>query len=127
MRVYYDRDCDVNLIKSKNVAVIGYGSQGHAHATNMKDSGVGNVRVALKKNSSSIQKAKAAGFKVMTVSEAAKWADVMMMAAPDELQSQIWEEHLVENMKKNSALGFAHGFNIHFGFKCSKTVGNTWH
>ena len=101
MRVYYDRDCDVNLIKSKNVAVIGYGSQGHAHATNMKDSGVGNVRVALKENSSSIQKAKAAGFKVMTVSEAAKWADVMMMAAPDELQSQIWEEHLVENMKNN--------------------------
>ena len=86
MRVYYDRDCDVNLIKSKNVVVIGYGSQGHAHAANMKDSGVKNIRIALKEGSSSIQKAEAAGYKVMNVSEAAKWADVMMMATPDELQ-----------------------------------------
>ena len=98
MRVYYDRDCDVNLIKSKNVVVIGYGSQGHAHAANMKDSGVKNVRIALKEGSTSIQKAEAAGYKVMTVSEAANWADVMMMATPDELQSQIWEEHLKDNM-----------------------------
>ena len=93
MRVYYDRDCDVNLIKAKNVVVIGYGSQGHAHAANMKDSGVKNVRIALKENSSSIVKAKDAGFEVMNVSESAKWADVMMKATPDELQSQIWDSH----------------------------------
>ena len=115
MRVYYDRDCDVNLIKSKNVAIIGYGSQGHAHAANLKDSGVKNIKVALKENSASIKKAKKAGFEVMSVADAAKWADVMMMATPDELQSQIWKEHLIENMKENSALGLAHGFNIHFG------------
>mgnify|MGYP001258323076 FL=1 len=115
MRVYYDRDCDVNLIKSKNVVVIGYGSQGHAHAANMKDSGVKNIRIALKEGSSSIDKAKSAGYEVMTVNEAAKWADVMMMATPDELQSQIWDENLKENMKPGAALGFAHGLNIHFG------------
>ena len=115
MRDYYDRDCDVNLIKSKNVVVIGYGSQGHAHAANMKDSGVKNIRIALKEGSSSIQKAEAAGYKVMKVSEAAKWADVMMMATPDELQSQIWDAQLKDNMKSGSALGFAHGLNIHFG------------
>lgn len=115
MRVYYDRDCDVNLIKSKNVVVIGYGSQGHAHAANMKDSGVKNVRIALREDSSSVSKAKEAGYEVMNVSDAAKWADVMMMATPDELQSQIWEESLKENMKSGSALGFAHGLNIHFG------------
>ncbi len=115
MRVYYDRDCDVNLIKSKNVVVIGYGSQGHAHAANMKDSGVKNVRIALREDSSSISKAKEAGYEVMNVADAAKWADVMMMATPDELQSQIWEESLRENMKSGSALGFAHGLNIHFG------------
>ena len=115
MRVYYDRDCDVNLIKSKNVVVIGYGSQGHAHAANMKDSGVKNVRIALRENSSSVSKAKEAGYEVMNVADAAKWADVMMMATPDELQSQIWEESLEGNMKPGSALGFAHGLNIHFG------------
>ena len=115
MRVYYDRDCDVNLIKSKNVVVIGYGSQGHAHAANMKDSGVKNVRIALREDSSSVSKAKEAGYEVMNVADAAKWADVMMMATPDELQSQIWEESLEGNMKPGSALGFAHGLNIHFG------------
>jgi ketol-acid reductoisomerase len=115
MRVYYDRDCDVNLIKSKNVVVIGYGSQGHAHAANMRDSGVKNVRIALREDSSSVSKAKEAGYEVMNVVDAAKWADVMMMATPDELQSQIWEESLKDNMKAGSALGFAHGLNIHFG------------
>ena len=115
MRVYYDRDCDVNLIKSKNVVVIGYGSQGHAHAANMKDSGVKNVRIALREDSSSVSKAKEAGYEVMNVADAAKWADVMMMATPDELQSQIWGESLKDNMKSGSALGFAHGLNIHFG------------
>ena len=115
MRVYYDRDCDVNLIKSQNVVVIGYGSQGHAHAANMKVSGVNNVRIALWEDSSSVAIAKVAGYEVMNVSDAAKWADVMMMATPDELQSQIWEESLIDNMKPGAALGFAHGLNIHFG------------
>ena len=115
MRVYYDRDCDVNLIKAKNVVVIGYGSQGHAHAANMRDSGVKNVRIALREDSSSVSKAKEAGYEVMNVVDAAKWADVMMMATPDELQSEIWEDSLKDNMKAGSALGFAHGLNIHFG------------
>ena len=115
MRVYYDRDCDVNLIKAKNVVVIGYGSQGHAHAANMRDSGVKNVRIALREDSSSVSKAKEAGYEVMNVADAAKWADIMMMATPDELQSEIWEDSLKDNMKAGSALGFAHGLNIHFG------------
>ena len=115
MRVYYDRDCDVNLIKAKNVVVIGYGSQGHADAANMRDSGVKNVRIALREDSSSVSKAKEAGYEVMNVADAAKWADIMMMATPDELQSEIWEDSLKDNMKAGSALGFAHGLNIHFG------------
>jgi len=115
MRVYYDRDADVNLIKAKKVVVIGYGSQGHAHAANMRDSGVGEVAIALREGSASAKKAEAAGFKVMSVPEAAKWADVMMMATPDELQSGIWRDSLAANMKKGAALAFAHGLNIHFG------------
>src|SRR4051794_41943023 len=87
MRVYYDRDADVNLVKSKKVAVIGYGSQGHAHANNLRDSGVKDVVVALRPNSPSAAKAENAGFKVLTNSEAAKWADIVMVLAPDELQA----------------------------------------
>src|SRR5258706_3902698 len=87
MRVYYDRDADVNLVKSKKVAVIGYGSQGHAHANNLRDSGVKDVVVALRPGSGSAQKAEAAGFKVMTNTDAAKWADIVMVLAPDELQA----------------------------------------
>jgi len=115
MRVYYDRDADLNLIKAKNVVVIGYGSQGHAHAANMRDSGVPQVAVALREGSASAKKAKDAGFKVMGVTEAAKWADVMMMATPDELQAGIYRDHLRGNMKEGAALAFAHGLNIHFG------------
>ena len=115
MRVYYDRDADTGLIKTKNVAIIGYGSQGHAHAANLRDSGVQNICVSLAKNSKSIDKAKDAGFNVMTVDEAASWADVMMMATPDELQPQIWKTSLEKNMKEGSALAFAHGLSIHFG------------
>ncbi len=89
MRVYYDRDADLNLIKSKKVAIIGYGSQGHAHANNLKDSGVADVRVALRPGSASAAKAQGAGFTVMTAAEAAKWADVVMVLAPDELQSEL--------------------------------------
>jgi ketol-acid reductoisomerase len=114
MRVYYDRDADVNLIKSKKVAIVGYGSQGHAHANNLRDSGVENVAVALRAGSSSAPKAESAGFKVMTPAEAAKWADVTMVLAPDELQAAIYNEDLKDNLRPDSALAFAHGLNIHF-------------
>ena len=114
MRVYYDRDADLNLIKGKKVAIVGYGSQGHAHALNLKDSGVKEVAIALRKGSASAKKAEAAGFKVLEVAEAAKWADLVMMLTPDELQGDIYREHLHDNMKKGAALVFAHGLNVHF-------------
>jgi ketol-acid reductoisomerase len=113
MRVYYDRDADLNLIKNKKVAIIGFGSQGHAHAQNMRDSGVKDVVVAVRPGASA-KKAEAAGFKVMAVADAAKWADVMMMVTPDELQADIWNTDLKANMKQGAALMFAHGFNVHF-------------
>src|SRR5258708_1044838 len=114
MRVYYDRDADLNLIKGKKVAIIGYGSQGHAHALNLRDSGVKDVTVALRKGSQGVAKAEAEKLKVMEVAEAAKWADVMMMLTPDELQGDIYREHLHANMKNGAALLFAHGLNVHF-------------
>jgi ketol-acid reductoisomerase len=114
MRVYYDRDADVNLIKGKKVAVVGYGSQGHAHALNLKDSGVKEVRVALKPGSASIKKAEAAGLQVMTPAEAAKWADIVMMLTPDELQARIYTDELHANMRPGAAIAFGHGLNIHF-------------
>ena len=114
MRVYYDRDADINLIKGKKVAIIGYGSQGHAHALNLRDSGVKNVAVALRKGSQGVKKAQAEKLKVMDVTAAAKWADVMMMLTPDELQADIYRDHLADNMKDGAALMFAHGLNIHF-------------
>src|SRR4030095_15696793 len=114
MRVYYDRDADVNLIKGKKVAVVGFGSQGHAHALNMRDSGVKDVMIALRPNSPSAKKAEGYQFKVATPAEAAKWADVMMVVTPDELQAQLWKADLRDNMKKGAAIAFAHGFNIHF-------------
>jgi ketol-acid reductoisomerase len=114
MRVYYDRDADINLIKSKKVAVVGYGSQGHAHVLNLKDSGIKDVVVALRKGSASAKKAEDAGVKVMDVADAAKWADVIMVLVPDELQADMYKEHLAPNMKKGAALMFAHGLNVHF-------------
>ncbi|MDY0884273.1 ketol-acid reductoisomerase [Dongia soli] len=114
MRVYYDRDADVNLIKNKKVAVVGYGSQGHAHALNLKDSGVKDVRVALRAGSASAKKAEAAGLTVMTPAEAAKWADLIMILTPDELQAKLYAEDLGPNMKQGAALAFAHGLNVHF-------------
>ncbi len=114
MRVYYDRDADLNLIKAKKVCIIGYGSQGHAHALNLKDSGIKELAVALKPGSKTAAKAEANGLKVMSPADAAKWADVMMMVTPDELQSGIYEESLRDNMKQGAALAFAHGLNIHF-------------
>ena len=114
MRVYYDRDADVNLIKGKKVVIIGYGSQGHAHANNLKESGVADVRVALRPGSASAKKAENAGLEVMSVEEAAAWADVLMMLTPDELQAGIYRDGLATNMKEGAALAFAHGLNIHF-------------
>src|ERR1700757_272136 len=114
MRVYYDRDADINLIKGKKVAIIGYGSQGHAHALNLRDSGVKDVVIALRKGSAGIKKAEGEKFKVFEVAEAAKWADVMMMLTPDELQGDIYREHLHGHMKEGAALMFAHGLNVHF-------------
>jgi ketol-acid reductoisomerase len=114
MKVYMDQDCDVSLIKSKNVVIFGYGSQGHAHAANLRDSGVKNVRIALRADSATNQKARDAGFETMTPDEAAKWADVIMMATPDELQRDIYAKHLHANMKEGAALAFAHGLSVHF-------------
>src|SRR5690554_1562384 len=114
MRVYYDRDADVNLIKGKKVAIVGYGSQGHAHAMNLRDSGVAEVNIALRAGSASAPKAEAAGFTVMTPAEAAKWADVVMVLTPDELQADLYRDDLGPNMKEGAALAFAHGLNIHF-------------
>jgi ketol-acid reductoisomerase len=114
MRVYYDRDADVNLVKSKKVAVIGYGSQGHAHANNLRDSGVKDVVVALRPGSGSAPKAEAAGFKVMSNTDAAKWADIVMVLAPDELQAGLYNNELKPNMREGTALAVAHGLSIHF-------------
>jgi len=114
MRVYYDRDADTNLIKNKNVAIIGFGSQGHAHALNLRDSGVANVVVGLREGSSSARKAEAQRLKVMSVADAAKAAEVIMMLTPDELQADIYNAHLKDNMREGAVLLFAHGLNIHF-------------
>jgi ketol-acid reductoisomerase len=112
--VYYDRDADINLIKNKKVVIVGYGSQGHAHAANLRDSGVKEIAVALRSDSNSIDKAKSAGFKVMNVADASKWADVIMMLTPDELQGEIYREEIEKNMKSGAAIAFAHGLNVHF-------------
>jgi len=114
MRVYYDRDADVNLIKAKKVAIIGYGSQGHAHANNLKDSGCTEVVVGLRAESTGVAKAVAAGLRVMEPAEAAKWADMVMVLTPDEGQGDLWRDKLEPNMRPGTALAFAHGLNIHF-------------
>ncbi len=114
MKMFYEKDADVNLIKSKKVAIIGFGSQGHAHALNLKDSGVKEIVVALREGSPSIKKAEQAGLKVMSISDAAAWADVVMILAPDELQSGIYKNHIEQRMKQGSSLAFAHGLNIHY-------------
>ena len=114
MRVYYDRDADVNLIKGKKVAVIGYGSQGHAHANNLKDSGVKDIVVALRPGSSGIAKAEAAGLKVVTPAEAAKWADLVMILTPDEGQGDLYRDEIGPNLRDGAAVAFAHGLNVHF-------------
>jgi ketol-acid reductoisomerase len=114
MRVYYDRDADVNLIKGKRVAIIGYGSQGHAHANNLKDSGVREIVVGLRPKSGGVAKAEAAGLKVMDPADCAKSADVVMVLTPDEGQGDLYRDKLAPNMKSGAALAFAHGLNVHF-------------
>jgi ketol-acid reductoisomerase len=114
MRVYYDRDADVNLIKSRRVAVVGYGSQGHAHARNLKDSGVKDIVVALRPGSAGVAKAEAAGLKVVSAAEAAATADVVMILTPDEGQSDLYRDHLAANLKQGAAIAFAHGLSVHF-------------
>ena len=114
MRVYYDRDADVNLIKAKKVAIVGYGSQGHAHALNLRDSGVSQICVALREDSGSIKKAENEGLTVKSIDEAAIWCDVMMMLTPDELQGDIYRDHLHKQLNPGTALAFAHGLNVHF-------------
>jgi ketol-acid reductoisomerase len=112
--MFYEKDADVDLIKSKKVAIFGFGSQGHAHALNLKDSGVNDVAVALREGSSSKKKAESQGLRVMSLSDAAEWADVVMILTPDELQAQIYKNHIEQRVKEGTSIAFAHGLNIHF-------------
>lgn len=114
MKVYYDRDADSSIIKAKRIAIVGYGSQGHAHALNLRDSGVENIAVALKEGSTTRAKAAKDNFAIMTPSEAAKWADIVMFLTPDELQADIYKNDVHDNLPPGAALAFAHGLNIHF-------------
>lgn len=115
MRVYYDRDADISRILDKKIAIVGYGSQGRAHALNLVDSGAKNVAVALKPGSATAKKVEADGLKVMSVAEAAGWADVLMILAPDEHQASIYKTEIADNIRDGAALLFAHGLNVHFG------------
>ena len=115
MRVYYDRDADLKLVTAKKIAIVGYGSQGHAHAQNLRDSGVAEVAIALRAGSATAKKAEGAGFKVLSNAEAAQWADIVMILAPDEHQAAIYAEDLHANMRQGAAIAFAHGLNVHFG------------
>src|ERR1700741_1298013 len=114
MKVYYDKDADLSLVKGKKVTIIGYGSQGHAHAQNLSDSGV-NVTVGLRKGGASWKKVEAAGLKVAEVDEAVKAADIIMILLPDENIAQVYNENVAPNAKQGAVLGFAHGFNVHYG------------
>lgn len=115
MRVYYDRDADVSLIKNKRIAVIGYGNQGAPQALNLRDSGVKELVVALREGSAATAKAQAEGLRVTTPAEAAKWADLVMILTPDEGQAALYEQHLAPHLRPGTALAFAHGLNVHFG------------
>ena len=114
MKMFYEKDADVNLIKEKKVAIFGYGSQGHAHALNLKDSGVKEVIVALRDGSQSKAKAESKGLKVMNLSDAAEWADVAMILTPDEMQATVYKNHIEQRIKEGTSLAFAHGLNIHY-------------
>ena len=115
MRVYYDADADLNLVTAKKIAIVGYGSQGHAHAQNLRDSGVVDVAIALREGSPTTKKAIEAGFPVKSNADAAAWADIVMVLAPDEHQAAIYAADYHDHMKHGAALAFAHGLNIHFG------------
>ena len=112
--VYYDNDADLEIIKAKNVGVVGFGSQAHAHALNLRDSGIKNIKIALREGSSSIEKAQAQGFEVLSNVELAKWADVVCVLVPDENQAKLYADELQANLKEGATLLFAHGLNIHF-------------
>lgn len=114
MEILYDKDADMDLIKDKKIAIIGYGSQGHAHALNLRESGVAEICVGLREDSNSIAKAEAEGLHVKSVAEAASWGDIVMILAPDELQKDIYHAHIRDNIAKGAALMFAHGLSIHF-------------
>ncbi|MCV6607944.1 MAG: NAD(P)-binding domain-containing protein, partial [Campylobacterales bacterium] len=114
LNVYYDKDCDLNLIKSKKVAMIGFGSQGHAHAENLRDSGV-EVVIGLRKGGSSWAKAEAKNFTVLEVAEATKVADIVMILLPDETQKEVYDAEIAPNLKGGATIAFGHGFNIHYG------------
>ncbi|MEL6266207.1 MAG: ketol-acid reductoisomerase, partial [Pseudomonadota bacterium] len=114
MRVYYDRDCDISLIKDKKVAIVGYGSQGHAHALNLRDSGQTQLAIALRPGSASAAKAAGEGLTVMGIAEAAAWADLVMMCMPDELQAETYYAHIHDNLREGAGIAFAHGLNVHF-------------
>ena len=115
MRVYYDQDCDVNIVKETKIAILGYGSQGHAHALNLRDSGAKQIAVALRENSPSAKKASAEGLNVMGIADAASWCDLMMFTMPDELQAETYKKLVHNNLRPGAAIAFAHGLNIHFG------------
>lgn len=113
MKAYYDKECDQSILKNKKIAVLGFGSQGHAHALNLRDSGL-NVRIGLRPNSPSAKKAKDQGFEVLSVRDATRWADLIMVLLPDEVQGQVYKEEIAPQLKPGKRLLFAHGFNIHF-------------
>ena len=115
MEMLYERDADANLIKGKKLVVIGYGSQGHAHALNLRDSGAKNLVVALREGSASAKKAEAEGLKVMGIAEAAAWCDLIMFTMPDELQADTYKKYVHDNIREGAAIAFAHGLNVHFG------------
>lgn len=115
LNVYYDKDCDLSLIQNMKVAIVGYGSQGHAHANNLKDSGVKDIKVALRDGSASRAKAEAAGLSCINPAEAAAWADLLMILTPDEIQADLYKEEIAPHIRPGTVLAFAHGLNIHFG------------
>lgn len=126
MKIYTDKDCNINLLHRKNIAIIGYGSQGHAHALNLRDSNIPQLKVGLREGSKHIEIAQAQGLKVATIEDCAKWADILMLLVPDEYQAALYEQVLNPHMKPGASLAFAHGFNVHFGFIAPRADLDIW-